>query len=364
MLKTLDKRKGIAKPLQLRNILLELIGSQYSAGQRFHSERELMNMFNVSSLTVSQAMKSLANDGIVERKVGGGTFIKKAGEEVLFMSGYTAPFSLYVNILPCRSLAESNPLNWFVTSEIQRGIINSFNGKIKMLSASEILSGLKNDKDSGCILINPPAREEETFSALAARLVNIDVDSRLKPAANCIRWECMNGIYDLFFYLVQQCGHRKIALIAGNPAPHKKRITGFRMNCETFNTYCPPEYIKLIDTGTREAGGNALRELLQLGSDRPTAVFVDTDIKAEGAVQAAQEAGLKVPDDISIAGFDDIPDAKHLCPSLTTIRVPYYEMGVQAVKKLMFGQNKAQCIPMQAELIVRASTGKVPADSR
>ena len=360
MITSLEKKNGIAKHLQLRNILIRLIGAEYSKGQVFHSERELMRIFNVSSLTVSRAMKSLVADGIVERKIGGGTFIKKSGNEILHLSDSISSFTLYVNIPPRRNIIEIDPLNWFINSEIQRGIINSFSGKVKMLGTQDILSEISAADRSGCILINPSQSEVKALSELTENLVCIDVDSQLSPAPNCIKWECLSGVYELFSYLVQECGHKKIALIAGNSEFHKSRIAGFRIGCETFSTHCPPEYIKRVNSGTREAGAEALLELLALGEDRPTAVFADTDIKAEGVVIAAREAGLRVPEDISIAGFDDIPDAKYYHPALTTVKVPYYDMGVQAVHRLMSGKYQERHTSMKTNLIIRESTGNVP----
>lgn len=359
MTQTLTKNNGIAKHLQLRNILINLIANEYSTGQRFHSERELMRSFKVSSLTVSQAMKSLVNDGIVERKVGGGTFVKKSGEDVLFMSNHIVPFSLYINVPPENSIAEIDTLNWFIASEIRRGIINSFNGKIKMLNTSEILNEIKKNRNNCCILINPTEDEAKAAATLSKKLVCIDVDSRLEASSNCVRWECLSGIYELVSYF-EQLGHQKIALIAGDQKIHRKRIAGFRIACETLDIPCSPEYIKLVDSGTKKAGAKALFELLVLGKNRPTAVFVDTDIKATGAIEAAIESGLKVPEDISISGFDDIPDAKYMKPPLTTIKVPYYGMGVKAVKMLLSKKNTANNIPIQTELMIRKSTGNSP----
>jgi LacI family transcriptional regulator, galactose operon repressor len=356
MIGTLVKKNGIAKHLQLRNILINILGDKFSIGQRFHSERELMRMFKVSSLTVSQAMKSLVSDGLVERRVGGGTFVMKSGDDVSLLAYDTVPFILYINIPPQNNIAGIDPLNWFISHEIRRGIVNSFNGKTKMLSTSDILTEIKKNRNNGCILVNPMESEGKAISTLTSKLVSIDVDSQLKPAPNCIKWECLSGIYQLMSYF-EQSGHRKIALIAGRQKIHRNRIAGFRIGCETLNILCPPEYIKLVDSGTKEAGAEALLELLALGKDRPTAVFVDTDIKATGAVQAAQAAGLSVPGDISIAGFDDIPDAKSMNPPLTTVKVPYYEMGVQAVKRLLATPKTANYVPMKTELMIRESTG-------
>jgi DNA-binding transcriptional regulator YhcF (GntR family) len=359
MIGSLEKKTGIAKHLQLRNILIELIANEYSCGDRFYSERELMSMYKVSSLTVSQAMKSLVTNGIVERRVGGGTFVKKSGDEVLLMSENKASFILYVNISPRHNIASIDPLNWFITSEIQRGIVNSFSGRIKMLSTPDIVSEMNASCNNGCILINPKPSEVKILNGLTDNLIVIDVDSQLSPAPNCIKWECMSGVYELMSYLVQECGHQKIAIIAGDSEIHKSRVAGFRIGCETLNTYCPPEYIKLVSSGTREAGTEAMRELLDSEANRPTAVFVDTDIKAEGAIIAAEEAGLQVPEDISIAGFDDIPDAKYYRPALTTVKVPYYDMGVRAVQSLMTSPRTEKNVTMKTELVVRESTAHV-----
>jgi DNA-binding LacI/PurR family transcriptional regulator/DNA-binding transcriptional regulator YhcF (GntR family) len=360
MVTRLETKNGIAKHLQLRNILLQLVGTEYSRGQVFHSERDLMRMFKVSSLTVSRAMKSLVADGIVERKVGGGTIVKKGGNEVLSLSDGISSFTLYVNAPLQHNIMQINPLNWFINSEIQRGIINSFCGKTKMLRTEDILSQIGNTECNACILITPGQKEKEAVEALVERLVCVDVNGAFTPAANCIKWECLSGVYELISYLASNCGHKKIALIAGASSLHSRRVAGFRIGCETFCTHCPPEYIKLVSKGTRESGAEALRELLALGKDRPTAVFVDTDIKAEGAMAAAMEAGLRIPEDISIAGFDDIPDAKDFKPPLTTVKVPYYEMGVRAVQSLIIGNANRETTPMKTKLIIRKSTGKVP----
>jgi DNA-binding transcriptional regulator YhcF (GntR family) len=358
MIRTLDKKSGIAKHLQIRNILIDLIGNEYSIGQKFHSDRELMRKFNVSSLTASKAMKSLVADDIIERKIGGGTFVKRCGEEVLFMSDFTIPFILYINVPPQNNIADIKPLNWFISSEIRRGVINSFNGKIKMLSTPNILEESKKNSNNCCILISPTEDEVKVATKYSKKLVCIDVNSCLKSSKNSVKWECLSGIYQLISYFAQDCGHRKIALIAGSSEPHKSRIAGFRIACETLDTFCPPEYIKSVDSGTKEAGAEALLKLLALGKDRPTAVFVDTDIKAAGAIQAAKEAGLNVPGDISIAGFDDIPDAEYMNPPLTTVKVPYYKMGVKAVKRLLSSQEEKPII-IKAQLKIRKSTGRV-----
>src|SRR6185436_17974893 len=80
---------------------------------------------------------------------------------------------------------------------------------------------------------------------------------------------------------------------------------------------------------------DAIKSLLQGMNPPPTAVFASNDLSAFGAMDAARECGLRIPDDISIIGFDDIPQASVVYPKLTTVRQPLDEMGQTAVKLLL-----------------------------
>jgi LacI family transcriptional regulator len=102
--------------------------------------------------------------------------------------------------------------------------------------------------------------------------------------------------------------------------------------------------------------------------DAPTAIFTANDQSAFGAIAAAREARLRVPDDISVIGFDDIPMAEQFHPALTTVRQPFQQMASSAVNTLLAqvaGHSAApQRITFAAELVVRKSTGPAPAARR
>ena len=100
--------------------------------------------------------------------------------------------------------------------------------------------------------------------------------------------------------------------------------------------------------------------------ERPTAVFCANDIQAIGALIECQDAGLSVPDDISIMGFDDLPIAQYTLPRLTTIRVPAKRMGYVAANKLLEwikSGKEPETEELSVELIERATTGPVPLQS-
>ena len=104
-----------------------------------------------------------------------------------------------------------------------------------------------------------------------------------------------------------------------------------------------------------------MTRILQRG--RPDAVFVASDVVALGAIGAIREAGLRVPDDVSVVGFDDVPLAAYFDPPLTSIRVPAHDLGLAAGHALLdriAGREVPDRTLLPTELIVRASTG-VPA---
>jgi LacI family transcriptional regulator len=113
-----------------------------------------------------------------------------------------------------------------------------------------------------------------------------------------------------------------------------------------------------------ENGRAAFERLIAL-KDPPTALFAYNDIMAIGALRAAQQHGLKIPDDFSIVGFDNIPEADFTSPSLTTISQPKFDMGRTGTEWLLKIISKEsspmeEVPPLDVELIVRESTGRAP----
>ncbi|GAP63328.1 LacI family transcriptional regulator [Ardenticatena maritima] len=134
-------------------------------------------------------------------------------------------------------------------------------------------------------------------------------------------------------YLYSQ-GHRRIAIINGpeRRLASRDRRAGFLAAIEHLGLDFPEAYDQPGDFSER-SGQKAMRRLLQV-SPRPTAVYAINDRMAIGAIRAARDAGLNVPDDISVVGFDDIPVAPYINPPLTTMRQPLYELGAEAARLL------------------------------
>ncbi|MFT6897781.1 MAG: LacI family repressor for deo operon, udp, cdd, tsx, nupC, and nupG [Paraglaciecola sp.] len=164
-------------------------------------------------------------------------------------------------------------------------------------------------------------------------------------------------------YLIGQ-GHQRIALIKGpqfSPLT-RQRLAGYRDALTDAGLVFDEELLYAGDF-TLQSGYDAAKNILD-NKQRPTAVFCENDETAIGAMQCFKQAGLRIPQDISIAGFDDISFSAFSDPPLTTIAQPAEEFGQTAVSllvDLLEGKvNKASKVIMPFELIVRASTGPAP----
>ncbi|MCI0582399.1 MAG: LacI family transcriptional regulator [Chloroflexi bacterium] len=156
-----------------------------------------------------------------------------------------------------------------------------------------------------------------------------------------------------------ELGHRRIACITNAALTYTAaadRLAGYREALAAAGVPADPD---LVDEGAFEAasGHRAMTRILQRG--RPEAVFVASDVVALGAIGALREAGLRVPDDVSVVGFDDVPLAAYFDPPLTSIRVPAHDLGLAAGNALLdriAGRDVPARTLLPTELIVRAST--------
>nr|MBA3450261.1 substrate-binding domain-containing protein [Chloroflexia bacterium] len=155
-------------------------------------------------------------------------------------------------------------------------------------------------------------------------------------------------------------GHRRIAHLTGRfTLPERDRLTGYRQALEAAGIRGDPNLI--VAAGhLRHHGYAAMEKLLARGADF-TAVFAVNDLTALGAMECLQRRGLRVPEDVSVAGFDDIYLAPYAAPPLTTLRLPAYEMGIAATEMAIAAVEDGSSFPAGREFPVefcpRASTG-------
>jgi DNA-binding LacI/PurR family transcriptional regulator len=160
-------------------------------------------------------------------------------------------------------------------------------------------------------------------------------------------------------------GHQRISYIgAAGRASALRRLQGFRQAMREAG--CPADEAVIMSTGDRANDGELGAFRLLTARPRPTALFCYDDMTALGALRAARALDLHAPRDFSVVGFDDIPIAAYLEPSLTTVRQPMHEMGARAMRiviELLRGDEAPDRVIMPGELVVRASSGPAPSPS-
>lgn len=160
-------------------------------------------------------------------------------------------------------------------------------------------------------------------------------------------------------------GHRRIAYIGGpvTAACDQARKHGYRAAMEAAEVRVPEAYVRTGNFRYQDGfvGGAALLDL----SEPPTAVFAGSDETAAGVIEAARARGLRIPEDLSLVGFDDTQVARFASPPLTTVRQPLREMGGVALRtalRIAAGEKlDSHHVELATELVVRRSTAPPPA---
>ncbi len=175
-----------------------------------------------------------------------------------------------------------------------------------------------------------------------------------------VSFDNVSGAYQATRHLVE-LGHQQIAYLGDRFGLHSdtERYEGFCKMLAEAGLVCDEELV-LRGDGKPRAGGRAAERLFAL-ENRPTAVFCYNDMSALGVLHEAETRGIKVPEELSVTGFDDIFFAEYLRPPLTTVRQPMKELGRRATEllfALLRGETVERNTVIEGELVVRGSTAR------
>ena len=339
----------------------ELQSGKFQVGDRFYTEKEIMRKYHVSSVTAARTLSEMTQQGYFERKRKLGTFVLGT-RTIPGMSGDVMTCPLYINQVGHEETARLGP-SWFLVEEIRRGIINAYPGMVKILPIDEIIRTA--EQDPGLLTVLLPQQIEFFAEKYRSRCPENTVEILLPPnfgsPVNCVRPDYMMGVFDAISHLIHY-GHRRIAYIGMSDLVY--RYAAYRIALETYQMELIPELVvrQKPAINNEDVDGYA-DHLLRLPADRrPTAVFCDTDRAALRFMEKVREYGFSVPDDISVIGFDNIPESGTAPVPLSTVRVPYYEIGRTAVEILMEKIKTGCDVPpriIPAAYVMRKSVGPV-----
>ena len=224
-----------------------------------------------------------------------------------------------------------------------------------------VLRALRGRVD-GLIVMSPeadaPALQANLPDTLPIVLLNCRVEG---IACDSINLDNYAGAVATIRHLAA-LGHRRIAHVKGAPGNYDacERLLGYR---DAMRSLVPDGTgeIEIEGDFSEQSGDRAGREIL-LMEPRPTAVFAANDAMAIGLLHALQKAGVRVPEDVAVTGFDDIPIARFLTPPLTTVRVGIADLGALAIQRLLLAMERGEGRERRHEflptaLVIRGSCG-------
>lgn len=225
-------------------------------------------------------------------------------------------------------------------------------------SALQVMRG----RVDGLIVMSPSIDEhslkENLPRSLPVVLLNCLVDDDSYDSFNIDNY---TGAYEMVRHLVQH-GHQRVAVIKGTEKnlDAEERLRGYRQALREAGAELHAE-LEVFGNFSESSGYDAAQKLLMLRA-HPTAIFAANDSMALGALSALREMGVAVPQEIALAGFDDVPISRFLSPALSTVHVPITDLGAIAIQKLIhaFTEKNAH-VKQQAlvptSLVLRESCG-------
>lgn len=357
---TVNKESPLPRYIQAKQFLEDLIRVEgFGPGDQLPSERELSAQFRVSQMTMNRAIQEMVRDGLLFREVGRGTFVVHQDSN----ANHNGVLGLVTLVSPGH--IKRDP--YF--SEILRGIQSTaFDTCWDLLLLREPLdegtSGRLKGRADGFLLMTPT---DEAIPALRHMR-----DEHVKAVAVGSSWltESIRAIdtdnivgAKLAVDHLADLGHKRIAFLGApeNMSNSRDRHIGFIDALDARGLVYNPDWFVACEsamTVLRPEADAVCRIMTQPGG--PTALFAAGYELAVHAIEALQNNGLKVPDDVSVIGFDDKFSAAFLNPPLTTVAQPLEAMGRRAVEILeaiVRGEDAGPVIErLPTTLVVRLST--------
>ena len=270
-------------------------------------------------------------------------------------------------VIPSKTQLFSTYYFAYYFSEVLRGCISCasiFNCDILIIppvppgKEMNYLKTFRRKKLSGMIIL-APLSDDKGLVELEKRSVPVVLINGKYKNLSFTDANNLDGAKKAVEYLIN-LGHRRIAIINGllNGTNGKDRFTGYKLALSKAKKKIDKN---LICFGEFDQDKSHY-EMLKLLNHKPSAVFCANDVMALGAIKAIEEKKLKIPDDISVVGFDNLVTVSHIYPPLTTVQQPIFELGKESVSLLVGIINKNIPLPkkliLNTNLIIRKSCAK------
>lgn len=367
MKNTINKNDPIPRYLQVRRILEHAVRTgQYRPGSQLPGERELAVEMQVSQMTVNKAILTLVSDGWLRREIGRGTFVPHdfhPPQPAVLRIGFAIPY-------PLENASEDHYLGPLLRG-IQRAVTNEsvslnlletpFDSFYTRLNDASLDGFLLTDVVDECLA------DVRKLAAEGKRMVILSTERDSLPVPS-VDSDNLGGAQEAMEHLIS-LGHRRIGglFTYTDSSNSRQRLRAYTETLRKHGLDVPEDCCIALDRS------HSIPDVLAAGiramlakPDRPTAYFCGGYYIALETIQAAREAGVRIPEDLSVVGFDDPVSASYLTPPLTTVRQPLEEMGYKATHMLLrwlrHHEEPSAHKVLPARLKVRGSTAPPSAD--
>jgi DNA-binding LacI/PurR family transcriptional regulator len=340
-------------------ILRAIEDGTFGEGEQMPSTQDLSKQLQVSLVTAHRALQELVTSGVLQRSQGRGTFVDARYKERA-RAAELGKIGLVFH-------RESSLADYY-HSQILEGVRQAGQAMHVDLVLLRFGDDFRNEC-RGFLYVNPLPDETERYAAAAAqrKIPALVVGAKTGyPGVCAIDTDNFDLSTQAIAHL-RQLGHKRVGYIGGDDetSNSRDRWSGYLDACRYHGIEANPERVlKAQSWRLSDAEKLALTRILS-GSKRPTAIFAAGYYFALDLYNAAAQAGLRIPEDLSVIGVDDPPSASFLSPPLTTLRQPLVQLGYDAVTTLVEKmQDEAQSFlskTLRAELIIRRSSGVAPA---
>lgn len=337
---------------------------RWKPGQQIGSEHDISRSKKLSRVTVRKASELLVGEGLLERRAGKGLFVREAGSDTGIIQVVVGNLAWAPAVQVVRGVQEA--------ARGTGGPVQIYDAHGSLAADLELVRRLPDGPARGAVILGLPVPvfAEALYDLKARNFPFVLVDQRLHDlAVPSVQADNRAGGRLVGTELLDR-GHRRIAFIGDLAADTvRDRLAGLRD--ATDDRGLPHDRSLVIDLTPADPFADwtplivRAVAVLMAKPDPPTAVAASCDAVARAVVRALRDLGRRVPDEVSVTGFDDDPLAELLDPPLTTVRQPFTAMGRTAAEllvRLMADRRAVEQRVLPVELIRRASVAAVPAN--
>ena len=226
--------------------------------------------------------------------------------------------------------------------------------------SDKIMENILGGQMDGAIILNEFVKDYEKSLILENEIPIVFIDREIKaPHVSSVIFDSFHGGESAAKYLLE-LGNHSFAYMSGVPNNYdnEERRRGFETALNKAGFTLKEDYV-LQGLFEKEASYEAIKDFLESGKELPEAIFAGNDESAIGTIQALQEEGIRVPEDVNVLGCDDIETTRLVKPSISTVRTSFEKQGVLAVERLVAlikGEEEGRTQELQGRVIPREST--------